>query len=179
MSNIFSLLNFTSLSSLTHSCSDEALWTNGAKENIEFFDYTFVDHFGDRPLPVYMPRQPLLEYMIGRVTADCPDFFEKYMKFNSSVESVKYIDAKSKFEIVTRDVCTGEEAMEEFDYCVWSGGENGKPNIPQNLANIFKTGGFKGRIIHSTETANFENDTKGKRVLIVGGNYSAEDLALM
>lgn len=159
--------------------SDEALWTNGPKENIEFFDYTYEEHFGEHPLPVYLPRQPVLDYMIGRVTKKCPDFFEKYMQFNTNVDSVRYVESKEKFDIVTRDMWTGEQVKHEYDYCIWSGGENGRPMMPGPLVNLFQEGGYAGRIIHSTDTTNFEEDTKGKRVLIIGGSYSAEDLALM
>jgi len=158
---------------------DEALWTNGPKENIEFFDYTFQQHFGETPLPVYMPRQPILEYMIGRVTKHCPEFFEKYMKFHTSVESVSYIESESKFEIVTRNVLTGEKITGEYDKCIWAGGENGRPKMPASMVNMFQAGGFAGRVIHSSDTANFEEDVKGKRVLLIGGGYSAEDLACM
>jgi cation diffusion facilitator CzcD-associated flavoprotein CzcO len=154
----------------------EALWTNGSKENIEFYDYTFDEHFG-RPLPVYMPRQPILEYMIGRVTKHCPDFFEKYIQFNTSVVSVRFIH--DKFEFVTKNHVTQEETTGVYDKCVWAAGENGRPIMPYEMVQMFRDGGFTGRIIHSSDTANFEEDVKGKRILLIGGSYSAEDLALM
>ena len=157
----------------------EALWTNGPKEAIEFFDYTFDEHFGGRPLPVYMPRPALLDYMIGRVTKHCPFFFEKYMKFNTNVESVRFAEAKCKFEIVTKGVVTGEEITQDYDKCIWAAGMNGRPMIPTPIKDVFQEGNFAGRIIHSSDTANFEDDVKGKRVLLIGGSYSAEDLALM
>ena len=156
----------------------EALWTNGPKECIEFFDYYLDEHF-DHPLPVYMPRQPVLEYMIGRVTKNCPDFFEKYVQFNTSVEFVRYGDDKRKFKISTRDMLTGEEVVEEFDKCIWAGGENGRPKLPEAMLKMFREGGFSGKMIHSSDTADFENDVKGKQILLIGGSYSAEDLALM
>jgi len=158
---------------------DEALWTNGPKDSIEFFDYTFEEHFGDVKLPVYLPRQPVLECMMGRCTKNCPDFFERYMKFHTSVVSVKYLDDQSKFEVVTKNVLTGEKVTDTYDKCLWSAGENGRPLMPSPLVKLFKDGGFQGRIIHSSDTSNFEEDVKGKRILLVGGSYSAEDLALM
>lgn len=165
------------LSHLFSHSSDEALWTNGPKENIEFYDYTFQDHFGDVLLPVYMPRQPVLDYIIGRCTHKCPDFFETYMQFHTSVDKVKYLEEQGKFQVITRNVLTGAERTENYDKCIWAGGENGRPSMPGPLMKIFK--GFSGRLIHSSDTADFENDCKGKRVLLVGGSYSAEDLALM
>lgn len=159
--------------------SDEALWTNGPKETIEFFDYTFEDHFGDRPLPVYMPRALILDYIIGRCTKKCPDFFTKYCRFNTSVVSVKYLEEKDKFQVLSVHVLTGKESCDLYDKCIWAAGENGRPRMPVPIVKAFQAGGFRGRVIHSTDTADFEHDCKGKRVLLIGGNFSAEDLALM
>jgi thioredoxin reductase len=159
--------------------TDEALWTNGPKESIEFFDYPFDEFFSNHKLPVYLPRQPVLEYMMGRCTKNCPDFFKKYMKFNTCVVSVKYLDTSGKFEVVTKHVLTQEQDTTYYDKCIWSAGENGRPMMPNFLINLFRDGGFKGRMIHSSDTSDFANDVKDKRILLIGGSYSAEDLALM
>ena len=45
----------------------EGLWINAHKDGMEFFDYTFKDHF-KTPQPVYLPRQQILEYVLARVT---------------------------------------------------------------------------------------------------------------
>lgn len=37
----------------------EGLWINGCKEALEYFDYTFDDHFG-RAMPVFLPRAQVL-----------------------------------------------------------------------------------------------------------------------
>ncbi|KAI2499955.1 N-dimethylaniline monooxygenase [Fragilaria crotonensis] len=42
-----------------------------------------------------------------------------------------------------------------------------------------KFDGFNGKIIHSSNTSTLRDDVRGKRVLMVGGSYSSEDLALM
>jgi cation diffusion facilitator CzcD-associated flavoprotein CzcO len=86
----------------------EALWTNGPKEPMEFFDYTFDDHFG-HPLPVYMPRQPLLEYITARVTRTCPDFFGR-VRFGKPVVSVKFNGTLQQFEVISEDTRTNERA---------------------------------------------------------------------
>ena len=40
----------------------EGLWINGSKEQLEYYDYTFDDHFGCA-MPAYIPRaQVLSEY---------------------------------------------------------------------------------------------------------------------
>eukprot|EP00536_Pseudo-nitzschia_multiseries_P001344 jgi/Psemu1/282949/fgenesh1_pg.17_\ len=124
------------------------LWTNGSKELFEFFDYTYRDHFGDVRMPTHLPRKYILEYFLARVTRNCPDFFERYFSFRTTV-------------------------------CVWAAGVNGIPRIPPDLVRILREGGFQGKVVHSSDTSDFEGDVAGKRVLLVGGGYSAEDLALM
>jgi len=156
----------------------EALWTNSPKEGIEFFDYTYDEHFGGHALPVYLPRQAMFEYLTGRVTKHCPDFFERYMKFNTSVESVRFMEERNKFEIVTKDMLTGETIMEGYDKCIWAAGMNGRPMMPESLMRTLREGGFSGRIVHSSDTANFEEDVKEKTILLIGGSFSGEDLAL-
>ena len=155
----------------------EGLWTNGPKESIEFFDYSYDEHFG-HALPVYMPRAALLEYMLARVTRKCPDFFEKYARFNVEVQSVVWNAEIRKFDVILKNALTGKCFREVYDKCIWGAGRNGQQNLPHSMVNMFRVGGFKGRIIHSSDTSNFEEDVKGKRILMIGGAYSAEDLAL-
>lgn len=156
----------------------EALWTNGPKEAIEFFDYTFDEHFGN-PLPVYMPRQPLLEYMICRVTRHQPTFFDDYVSFNTTVKSVKYDDEYSKFVVVTVSNETQEETTELYDKCIWAAGDCGIPNIPRSMTNMLEREKFIGKWMHSSSMEDFNSDVAGRNVLLVGDAYSAEDLALM
>ena len=162
-----------------------ALWTNGPKESFEFSDYTFKDHFGDVRMPTFLPRKYILDYILTRCTKNCPNFFDKYFSFQTSVVNVKYENSSSvhsvdnKFRVHTRNETTGIEETTTFDKCIWAGGMNGIPNIPTKLINTFKDGGFKGSLVHSSDTTNFKRDVQNKRVLIVGGGYSAEDLAIM
>jgi hypothetical protein len=41
------------------------LWSIGAKESMEFKDYTFQDHFG-KELPSYLPRELHRRYLDGK-----------------------------------------------------------------------------------------------------------------
>jgi cation diffusion facilitator CzcD-associated flavoprotein CzcO len=50
--------------------------------------------------------------------------------------------------------------------------------MPTSVTSLFREGGFTGKVIHSSDSADFETHVKSKRVLIIGGGYSAEDLAL-
>ena len=156
----------------------EKLWTNGPSHHTEFFDYTYDEHFG-RPVTVYMKRQDLLGYILGRVHKNCPYFLDKYMQFQTLVENVIYNDADQKFDVTIKHL-DGTETTEvrQFDKCIWACGENGKRNVPENLVSMFRDGGFKGRIIHSADASRLEEDVKDKRILLIGGGLSAEDIAL-
>jgi len=154
----------------------EALWTNGPKENFEFFDYTYEDHFGGIELPTFMPRQPILEYFTARITRKNPNVFEN-VHFDTSVVSVKYDEERSKF-IVSSKKKDFDELVGEYDKCIWAAGSNGKPVIPKGLANMLKKGGFRGKTMHSSNVGNFQKDVKDKRVVLIGDAYSSEDLAL-
>lgn len=158
----------------------EALWMNGPKECLEFFDYTFDEHFGCA-MPTHLPRKLFLEYMLARCTKDNPRFFED-VKFNTSVESVIYDEEKRKFVIQTLDHKSQSDLVEctLFDKCIWAAGINGKPNIPKTIHAVLFSGGFKGTVIHSAEVGPiFDQCARGKKILMIGDNYSAEDLALM
>jgi cation diffusion facilitator CzcD-associated flavoprotein CzcO len=135
----------------------EALWTNGPKECLEFFDHTFDDHFGCA-LPMYMPRQLILDYILARCTKDNDHFFDQ-VKFNTSVKSVTFHDEFGKFVVQTMDpnettTSTDESSVSVterlFDKCLWAAGNNGTPNIPPSISNALSLGGFQGRVMHSS-----------------------------
>lgn len=123
-----------------------------------------------------MPRHDMLGYMISRVTKNCSNFFDKYAKFQHEVVNVVYNESLEKFEFEIKNLRTNKIEHRYFDKCVWAGGLNGKQFIPPHFVKLFAD--FKGRVIHSSNTRHFEQDVRGKRVLMIGGSYSAEDLAL-
>lgn len=151
----------------------EELWTNGPANCMEFADYTFDEHFG-RPTTVYLPRQDVLNYINGRVTKNCPDFFKKYVTFRTEVKNVKY--ENERFTVSIHSMETNETRTEYFDKVLWACGDNGRPCVPEPLEKAFAN--FSGRKMHSSETGDLHRDFSGKRVLMIGGAYSAEDLAL-
>ena len=124
-----------------------------------------------------MPRAALLEYMLARVVKKCPSFFEKYVHFHTSVTKVVYNENEAKFHVTTHNTLTGKVSTALFDKCIWAAGDNAEPSMPHTL--LESLDGFQGRVIHSSDTATFGDDVRGKRILLVGGSYSAEDLALM
>ena len=153
----------------------EALWTNSNKETHEFFDYTFDEHF-QRPMPVYLPRAHVLEYVLSRVTQKANIFDD--VIFNTAVVSVEYNSERKEFDVVSRNEITGELSSKPYDKCIWSGGLNAEARMPRDLVTMLTYQNFHGRVIHSTEMNDFEATVRGKRVLLIGDSYSAEDLAL-
>mmetsp|Transcript_15855 Transcript_15855/g.29926 ORF Transcript_15855/g.29926 Transcript_15855/m.29926 type:complete len:595 (-) Transcript_15855:654-2438(-) len=156
----------------------EGLWINGHKEGMEFFDYTFNEHFKS-PTPAYLPRQRILEYIMARVSMH-EDIFQNVL-FNTSVLSVTY-DRDFQHFVVTAKNSQGTTTTQFFDKCIWAGGLNGKPKIPSDL--VQKLNNFSGQIAHSSSMDRIvslspgDNAVRGKRILMVGDSYSAEDLAL-
>eukprot|EP00571_Detonula_confervacea_P008383 CAMPEP_0172327738 /NCGR_PEP_ID=MMETSP1058-20130122/59989_1 /TAXON_ID=83371 /ORGANISM="Detonula confervacea, Strain CCMP 353" /LENGTH=659 /DNA_ID=CAMNT_0013044821 /DNA_START=186 /DNA_END=2165 /DNA_ORIENTATION=+ len=154
----------------------EALWTNGPKEAMEFFDHTYDEHFG-QALPTFLPRDCVLEYILKRCTKNNPNFFDD-VEFNTSVESVEYDEELSKFSIKL----SGISKSQSFDWCIWAAGENGKPKFPPFdafLKSRSQSQGFKGKVMHSSQTdSNFEDYVRGKNIMVIGDSYSAEDLTL-
>jgi len=155
----------------------EALWTNGPKEGFEFFDYTFEEHF-KQPLPVYMPRQFLLEYMLQRVTRNSPNIFSDNVKFDTQVNYTFYNETTKKFEATIEEVASGSKSTLYFDKCIWGGGINGTQNVPRSIRNLLRKENYLGKQMHSSTAGSYLNQVKGKRILLVGDAYSAEDLAL-
>eukprot|EP00978_Attheya_sp_CCMP212_P034554 scaffold145239_cov45-Attheya_sp.AAC.1 len=154
----------------------EGLWINDHKYNMEYFDYTFDEHF-KTPQPLFLPRQHVLEYIIARVTQH-EDIFEN-VNFNTEVKSVTYDDQMGQFIIRSSDE-SDIETVQYFDKCIWAAGCNGKPKMIPEVLN--KLSNFKGKIVHASEMDKLgsgdQNAVKGKNILMIGDSYSAEDLTL-
>ena len=85
-----------------------------------------------------------------------------------------YNDSTNDFTVVVKNL--SEDKLlpaERFDYVIVATGHYSTPNIP------FFTGieRFPGRVIHSHSFRNASH-FKGKRVLVIGSSYSAEDIAV-
>ena len=139
---------------------------------MEFFDHTYQEHFGCA-MPMFLPRECVLSYLLARCTKNNPNFFDN-VKFNTGVESVKHDTKLDKFIIKLFD-----KTESSFDKCIWAAGLNGKPKIPSSIDAVLTSGGFQGKIMHSSQTdSNFDQYVRGKNVMIIGDAFSAEDLAL-
>lgn len=71
-------------------------------------------------------------------------------------------------------VITKEESFATFDKVIWAAGDNSIPNDPINYL-FFKW----ASIPYYFYDAKLEGNLNGKWVLLIGGSYSAEDLALI
>ena len=153
----------------------EGMWCNSAKEGLEYFDYTFDDHFGCA-LPTYIQRGPILDYISSRVTKKSSEFFDKYVTFNTEVTFVTFDDADQTFNATMKNLLTGEEFFAVYDKVIWAGGLNTKAYVPPSLKPRLEP--FKGTLIHSSEVGKLSDSVEGKRILVIGGSYSAEDITL-
>lgn len=141
------------------------LWSNGPKEGLEFADYSFEEHFG-KQIASYPPRAVLLDYIEGRVKkAGVRD----WIKFNTIVSRVEA--EGHKFSVTSRDLPSGAESNEVFDYVVCASGHFSTPNIPD----FEGFNSFKGRILHAHDFRD-ALEFKDQDILIVGTSYSAEDI---
>jgi trimethylamine monooxygenase len=141
------------------------LWSNGPKEGLEFADYSFEEHFG-KQIASYPPRAVLLDYIEGRVKkAGVRD----WIKFNTIVSRVEA--EGHKFSVTSRDLPSGAESTEVFDYVVCASGHFSTPNIPD----FEGFNSFKGRILHAHDFRD-ALEFKDQDILIVGTSYSAEDI---
>jgi len=146
------------------------LWSNGPKECLEFPYYTFEKHFG-KPIPSFPPREVLFDYLKGRWSQED---IQKYIKFSTVVRDVVYNKATDDFTVSVKDlkndvVIDGER----FDYVVVASGHYSTPHVP-TFPGVER---FPGRVMHAHD---FRDATEfaGKRLLLIGSSYSAEDIAL-
>ncbi len=145
------------------------LWSNGPKECLECGDYSFDAHFG-RPIPSFPPREVLRDYIIGRAEAAR---VRSQVRLNTLVRYVEYQAERRRFKVLSTDLAKGTDRVEEFDYVVVATGHFSVPNVPY-FEGIER---FPGRILHAHDFRD-AREFKGKRLLVVGSSYSAEDIAL-
>ena len=141
------------------------LWSNGPKEGLEFADYSFEEHFG-KQIASYPPRAVLLDYIEGRVKKAGVRNWIKFKTIVSRVEAECH-----KFSVTSRDLPSGAESTEVFDYVVCASGHFSTPNMPD----FEGFNSFKGRILHAHDFRD-ALEFKDQDILIVGTSYSAEDI---
>jgi len=146
------------------------LWSNGPKECLEFPHYTFEEHFG-KAIPSFPPREVLFDYLKGRWNQED---IRKYIKFSTVVRDVTYNKATDDFTVSVKDLQKDQVLEgERFDYVIVASGHYSVPNVP-TFPGIEK---FPGRVLHAHDFRD-ANEFAGKRLLLIGSSYSAEDIAL-
>ena len=113
----------------------------------------------------------LFDYLKGRWNKED---IKKYIKFNTVVRDVCYNKATDDFTVSTKDLLKDQvRDGERFDYVIVASGHYSVPNIP-TFAGIEK---FPGRVMHAHDFRE-ANEFAGKKLLLVGASYSAEDIAM-
>ena len=150
---------------MTHSCTYDNLWINGPKEALEIPIYKFSDD-----IPSYFARPSMQNYVLSFI-----DHFDlrKYIKCGMRVENLTYNEEKKIFSLTKKNLETGESDTKEYDFVIVSTGHFTFPRLPTFPGEEKYT----GMVFHSRAFRN-EAQFKGKRILIVGGSYSAEDVAV-
>ena len=152
-----------------HSSMYRNLWSNGPKEALEFAEYTFDDHFG-RPISSYPPREVLWDYINGRAMQSG---VKDRVRFAHAVRWVDFDEETEKFTVVVDNLRAKKSKREVFDEVIVATGHFAFPNVPH-----FKgMESFPGEVIHAHEFRGAER-LEGKRVLLIGGSYSAEDIGV-
>uniref|UniRef100_A0A7M5XBZ8 Flavin-containing monooxygenase n=2 Tax=Clytia hemisphaerica TaxID=252671 RepID=A0A7M5XBZ8_9CNID len=90
---------------------------NSPKEVEEYYDYTYDEHFGQKPIPSYCDRATKLDYLIGR--AKKYDV-EKFVKFSSVVIKVEKLG--DEFSVIYKHLPSKESFEESFDYVIVASG---------------------------------------------------------
>ena len=152
-----------------HGSQYRYLWSNGPKECLEFADYTFDEHFG-QPIPSFPPREVLHDYIIGRAKTNN---VRRFIQFNTAVRWISYDEKAGKFAVTVQTRDDGRSRTEEFDKVIVATGHFSTPNMPS----FEGFDQFPGRIMHSHDFRDAQEFT-GKRLLVIGSSYSAEDIAL-
>ena len=136
------------------------------------------------------------------------DYFEfntKVLKVEE-VDAAASSSLSSLFRVTTQHLVTLEITTRLFDKCVWAAGENSKGSIPASIRALFDTANAQLQlqleqqaqpqeqqplsatvttaprhpfcVLHSTDTKQIRSNVTGRKILLIGGGFSAEDLAL-
>ena len=154
-----------------HCSQYQHLFSNGPKECLEIPEYTFSEHFG-REIPSFPPRPVLEDYLRGYWRFLGIEE-ERDVLTNHCVRGVTFDEKEEKFTVRVTNLVEDEEFEETFDYLCVATGHFSVPNVPE-FPGMRK---FPGRILHSHDFRSAK-EFAGKNVLVVGGSYSAEDIAL-
>jgi trimethylamine monooxygenase len=103
---------------------------------------------------------------------------KKHITFKTVVRMVTYDEKTEKFTVTTenlteRNLDSKIQPREEFDYVLAASGHYSVPYVP-TYPGVER---FPGRVMHSHDFRD-ACEFDGKRILVVGASYSAEDIAM-
>ncbi len=156
-----------------HSGQYHALISNGPKEGLELPDYPFKKN--DPELTGY-PSFPDQKYMLKYLGEYADKYgLRKNIRFQTWVEHVSYDEVSKKFTVQYKNLTDASKSVveEKFDYVIVATGHFNFPNFVTYPGQET----FPGLVIHSKYFMDARR-YKGKRVLVVGSSYSAEDIAV-
>ncbi|VVU94624.1 Flavin-binding monooxygenase-like [seawater metagenome] len=153
---------------LTHTYPGMIL--NGSKEDFDLLNPKIEDVLKQK-VDNFFSKEVYYKYLITKVKTNNID---KFIKFNHRMEICKYSTEIKKFEVTVQNEHTVYNKF--FDYVIVA---NGIYTIENKLKDELQVliSNFKGKIFHSKylyQNNNFHN----KKILIIGGGPSAEDVAL-
>lgn len=129
-----------------------------------------VHDLGHRPIPTFPPRAVLEDYILGRAKKSG---VRQHIRFNTAIRWVDHDEVRSTFDLTVESLDSGETHVEQFDYVIVATGHFSVPNLPEYPG--FEQ--FPGRIMHSHDFRDAQ-EFADRDLLVVGGSYSAEDIAL-
>ena len=110
------------------SCWYDDVWSNTCKETFELPDYTFQDHFKSE-VPTFLPRKPLLNYLVQRTLTADPDLYQQNtaaprsgldaplheVRFGTAVTSVVFDKEKNGFTVTSTPMAIPDGNMTDHD----------------------------------------------------------------
>jgi len=142
----------------------EGLWCNAPKEaGVEVGNFPWPT-----VRPSFVPGDEIRQYLL----AYAAHFkVEKHIQTSTSVEKVTFDENTKQFSVEVDNM--GKKSSSNFDYVVVATGHFHYPNVPKFEGEET----FTGEMLHSHDFSG--QKFVDKRVLCIGGSYSAEDICLL
>ena len=140
------------------------------RTNLTKYTCSFSDKPWDSNLPVHPTREQVYSYLTSYAT---PFLADVHLRLNTEVKTVDLTEDQ-KWHVVWRGSAgdAGSACSQVFDHLVVAAGVHGDPKVPDLPGSDV----FRGQLLHSSQyktAAPF----RGKRVVTVGANHSATDIA--
>lgn len=147
--------------------------------SLTFNTLSFAGHFSD-----FLPfsQEELDQMKPYQTPGEYFKYLKKYVNHFGLLKCVKFgrqvVELRKSLTppgwIVVSQNDQGNSDEEHFDFVFIASGDGSYPNIPEYP----NEKSFKGLMIHSCQVRNEEQLFRGKRVLIVGGRFSASDMVV-